>query len=194
MIAPNRYLTISGEQLFLTEPIEQRGVRVPIDFFFRSLADDQQQRAIGVILSGAGTDGMLGAREIKAAGGMVIVQNPDSAQYDSMPRSAIGTGVVDRVLAIDKMPEVLIRYVQHRYVGGDGVEATTQSIEAFDHLKSILTLLQARLKCDFSGYKKGTVTRRIERRMGLHHIAEMERYVELLRGDPNEIPASTRIC
>ena len=93
-------------------------MRVPIDFFFRSLADDQQQRAIGIILSGTGSDGTLGIREIKAGGGMVMVQTPETAQYDGMPRSAIATGVVDYVLPVEKMPDMLIRYVQHWYVNG----------------------------------------------------------------------------
>ncbi len=190
VIAPNRYLTISGETLHLTEPVDSHAVRVPIDFFFRSLADEQQQRAIGVILSGAGADGALGAREIKAAGGMVMAQQPDTAQYDSMPRSAIDTGVVDHVLPISKMPDVLVRYVQHWYVNGSGAreeEATTTA--APDDLQTILSLLRARLKYDFSGYKKGTLTRRIQRRMGLHHVVDLERYVEMLRNDRDELAA-----
>ncbi len=163
---------------------------MPIDFFFRSLADEQQQRAIGVILTGAGCGRSAGAREIKAAGGMVIAQRPDTAQYDSMPSSAIDTGVVDHVLAIDKMPDVLIRYVQHWYViGGNMTEEEAGSVAPPNHLQTILSLLRARVKYDFSGYKKGTLSRRIQRRMGLNHIVDMERYVEKLRDDPNEVTA-----
>ncbi|MGH8576583.1 MAG: chemotaxis protein CheB [Gammaproteobacteria bacterium] len=107
VIPPNAYLTISGETLHLSEPAERRGLRVPVDFFFRSLADDQQERAIGIILSGSGTDGSLGVREIKAAGGMVMVQAPETTAFDGMAHSAIGTGTVDYVTRIEDMPQVL---------------------------------------------------------------------------------------
>lgn len=118
MIPPNKYLTISGQTLHLTEQVQRRGIRVPIDFFFHSLADELQQRAIGIILSGTGGDGTLGVREIKAAGGMVMVQTPESAEFDGMPCSAIKTGVADYVLPVDEMPEVLIRFVPHPCVDG----------------------------------------------------------------------------
>ena len=188
VIPPNRYLTISGQRLHLTEPIERRGVRVPIDFFFRSLANEQQERAIGIILSGTGTDGTLGVREIKAAGGMVMVQTPETAQFDGMPSSAIGTGVVDYVLPIEKMPAALIRYVRHWYVNG-AVSPPPVDETAPDHLVTIVDLLRARLKCDFSCYKKGTLTRRVQRRMGLKHIEDIGEYVELLRRQKTEVDA-----
>ncbi|MGH8515080.1 MAG: chemotaxis protein CheB, partial [Gammaproteobacteria bacterium] len=116
VIPPNAYLTISGETLHLSEPAERRGLRVPVDFFFRSLADDQQERAIGIILSGSGTDGTFGVREIKAAGGMVMVQSPETTAFDGMPRSAINTGMVDYVATVENMPQVLVGYVRHWYV------------------------------------------------------------------------------
>jgi two-component system CheB/CheR fusion protein len=188
VIPPNKYLTISGQTLQLTEPVQRRGVRVPIDFFFRSLADDQQERAIGIILSGTGSDGTLGAREIKAAGGMVMVQDPDSAQYDGMPRSAIAAGVADYVLPVEKMPEMLVGYVQHWYVHG-AVASPPVAEKAPDDLATILGLLRARVKYDFSCYKKGTLTRRIQRRMGLQHIAEMGEYLARLRQDKEEVTA-----
>ena len=100
-------------RLHLIEPIERRGMRMPIDIFFRSLAEDQQERAIGIILSGTGTEGTLGLKAIKASGGMTIAQDPDSAQYDGMPRSAIAAGVVDQVLPVEGMPAVLLDYVRY---------------------------------------------------------------------------------
>ncbi len=188
VIPPNKYLTISGQTLHLTDPVERRGVRVPIDFFFRSLADDQQERAIGIILSGTGTDGTLGAREIKAAGGMVMAQAPEFAQYDGMPRSVIASGAVDYVLPVEKMSEVLGRYARHWYVNGAPVPAPVAE-KAPDHLTTITGLLRARLKFDFSSYKKGTLTRRIQRRMGLNHVQDVGDYVEMLRQDRDEVTA-----
>jgi two-component system, chemotaxis family, CheB/CheR fusion protein len=188
VIPPNKYLTISGRALHLTEPLERRGVRMPIDFFFRSLADDQQERAIGVILTGSGTDGALGVREIKANGGMVIVQTPDSAQFDSMPRSAVATGMVDHVVPIERMAEVLLGYVRHWYVNG-GAARSHPEPKAPDHLNTVLALLRSRVKYDFSGYKKGTLTRRIQRRLGLNDIDDMASYVALLRDNQDELNA-----
>jgi PAS domain S-box-containing protein len=188
VIPPNRYLTISAQTLHLTEPIERRGLRVPIDFFFRSLAEEQHERAIGIILSGTGTDGTLGVREIKAAGGMVMVQRPETTQFDGMLRSAVGSGVVDYVLPIEEMPQVLIRYIQHWYVNGECAPSLATET-APDHLKTIVGLLRTRMKYDFSCYKKGTLTRRVQRRMGLSHIEGMSEYVQLLRQKEEEITA-----
>jgi two-component system CheB/CheR fusion protein len=186
VIPPNAYITISGERLHLTVPVEHRGLRVPIDFFFRSLADDQQERAIGILLSGTGTDGTLGVREIKAAGGMIMVQSPETAQYDGMLRSAIGTGVVDFVLPIGRMPETLLRYVRHGYLNSAPVEPPP---ERSDHMNAIIGLVRLRTRFDFSGYKKGTLSRRVQRRMGLNHIEDMDAYVEYLRQNKEEVVA-----
>ena len=101
--------------LQLLEPSAPRGQRLPIDFFFRSLALDQHERAIGIVLSGTGSDGMLGVRAIKGEGGMVMVQNPESTEYDGMPRSAIGTGLVDYELPPAEMPGQLISYTAHAF-------------------------------------------------------------------------------
>ncbi|NNE01365.1 MAG: hypothetical protein HKN47_28965, partial [Pirellulaceae bacterium] len=194
VIPPNCYLVIRNEKLYLTEPIQRRGVRVPIDYFLRSLADDQQDRAIGIILSGTGSDGTIGVREIKAVGGMVMVQAPQSAQFDGMPRSAIAAGAVDFVLPIEQIPETLVRYVNHWYINGasatdPGPESESRPVantEA-DDLTRIVGILRARQKCDFSGYKKGTLIRRIERRMGLLHIHTMGEYIQVLRDDRDEV-------
>ena len=98
VIPPNQYLGIRDGVLFLAEPVKQDGIRMPIDFFFRSLAEDRQQRAIGILFSGAGSDGTLGVRAIRGGGGLVVAQDPQTAQFDTMPRSAIATGLVDYVL------------------------------------------------------------------------------------------------
>jgi two-component system CheB/CheR fusion protein len=187
VIPPNRYIGIHDGILRLTQPVEPRGLRLPIDFFLRTLAEDQQEHAIAVILSGTGTDGTLGVREIKAANGMVMVQDPTSAAHEGMSRSAISTGVVDYVLPVPGMAEALLRYAQHWYV--NGVAAPPPIDERPDYLHTIIGILRARTKYDFSGYRKGTLTRRIQRRMGLSHIPDPTEYVEFLRQHPDEITA-----
>ena len=118
VIPPDEYITISDEVLHLTAPSERRGRRIPIDFFFQSLAEDRREKAIGIILSGTGTEGAHGLKAIKANGGLAVAQDPESAPFDGMPRSAIATGLVDYVLPVERMPEILLRFVQHPYVRG----------------------------------------------------------------------------
>lgn len=118
VIPPNRYLAVSGRALRLSDPAAPRGHQTAIDHFLQSLGDELQERAIGIILSGTGSHGTPGLQAIKAAGGMTMVQDPDTAEYDSMPQSAIGSGDVDYVLPVEAMPAALIKYIQHAYVNG----------------------------------------------------------------------------
>lgn len=186
MIPPNKSLAIQKGVLQLTDPIMRRGMRMPIDFFFRSLADDQRERAICIVLSGTGTDGTLGLQAIKGHGGMAMVQASETAQYDGMPRSAISTGLVDYVLNVAQMPEVLMKYVRHAYINA-GVQCQDLTEKSADHLQTVLGLLRARTRHDFRGYKKGTLMRRIERRMGLNQIDELSEYVPLLQQHHGEL-------
>jgi two-component system, chemotaxis family, CheB/CheR fusion protein len=186
VIPPNKYLSISRGVLRLTPPaVERHAVRMPIDFFFRSLAEDQQGRAIGILLSGTGTDGTLGLKEIKMVGGMTIAQDPRSVQHGGMPQSAIANGAVDYVLPVEKMPETLLKYAQHPYVSVDRLEPAVET--SADDLTRILALIRARLRFDFTVYKKGTLLRRVHRRMGLRHVEGMVEYLRLLRGDADEL-------
>jgi two-component system CheB/CheR fusion protein len=186
VIPPNKYLSISKGILRLTPPqVERRAMRMPIDFFFRSLAEDQQERGIGILLSGTGTDGTLGLKEIKMVGGMAIAQDPRTIQHGGMPQSAIANDAVDHVLPVGKMPETLLKYAQHPYLAVGEATADTGA----DDLTRILALVRARLRFDFSGYKKGTLLRRVRRRMGLRHVEGMLDYLRLLRGDPDELKA-----
>jgi two-component system CheB/CheR fusion protein len=185
VIPPNHYLALSGDKLRLSEPPEHRGMRLAVDFFFRSLAHDRHERAIGVLLSGTGSDGTNGVREIKAAGGMVMVQEPETTEWEGMPRSAIATGVVDYVLPVEQMPKVLNRYVRHWYVKGAPPAPATE--KAPDHLTTIIGILRSRANYDFGGYKHGTLIRRIQRRMGLNHIPNMKEYIEYLRQSQGEV-------
>jgi len=187
VIPPNKYLSVRERTLRLSAPTAPRSLRMAIDFFMYSLAEDQQENAIGIILSGTGTDGTLGLKEIKAAGGMTMVQDPQSVQHDGMPCSAIATGSTDYVLPAEQMADALLRYVQHAVVTATSVEASPEG--ASDALASAVALLHARTKFDFSGYKTGTLRRRIQRRMSLKHLGQMPKYVELLRSDPAEVTA-----
>lgn len=188
VIPPNFFLSISSGLLQLSEPPKERGFRTSIDFFLRSLAQDQGERSIGIVLSGTGSHGALGVREIKLAGGMVIAQQPDTAEYDQMPQSAIDTGVVDCVLAPGEMPAALVQYVQQPYLSSASNLATVPEQSA-DQLNQVLTLLQSRTKYDFRPYRKPMVLRRIQRRMGLSHIDSMVNYLELLEQRPEEVTA-----
>jgi two-component system, chemotaxis family, CheB/CheR fusion protein len=181
-IPPNKFISIDEGVLHLSEPIKRDGLRLPIDFFFRSLAHDRGADAIAVLLSGGGSDGTLGIREIRGAGGLVIVQNPETAQFDSMIESAIATGQVDFVLPVQEIPAKLFQYVR-QVSEHDG--ATPQTIS--DGIEAILELLVNETKSDFRCYKKTTVQRRIERRMGVNRIQDISAYHTFLRENPAEM-------
>ena len=187
VIPPNQYMTIRDGVLSLTELAKHPGLRTPIDFFFRSLAEDRQEQAICIIFSGAGSDGTLGVRAVRGAGGLAIVQDPETAQFGDMPRSAIATGLVDFVLSPDQMPEALLNYLRHPYVKGEEPASVLEAEGKHGGLQDILLLMQAQKGSDFRYYKKGTILRRIERRMGLHRIQDMAHYYELLRQNTNEV-------
>ena len=181
-IPPNKYLSLADGVLRLSEPIKRNGLRLPIDFFFRSLAQDRGADAIAVLLSGGGSDGTLGIREIRGAGGLVIVQNPETAQFDSMIESAIATGLVDYVLPVQEIPAKLLQYVRQV---SEHAGATPQTIS--DSIDAILELLVNETQSDFRCYKKTTVRRRIERRMGVNRIRDISAYHHFLRENPAEL-------
>ncbi len=162
-------MAVLNGTLQLLEPAAPRGLRLPIDFFFRSLAQDRHERAICIVLSGTGSDGTLGARAVKGAGGMVMAQAPESTEYDGMPRSVIATGLVDYVLPPAEMPAPLIAFAARRF-GKAPLRPRRRRPRAEGGLKKILVLLRAQTGHDFSQYKQSTVLRRIERRMAVHQI------------------------
>jgi two-component system, chemotaxis family, CheB/CheR fusion protein len=184
VIPPNKDMSILHGVLYLYPPAAPRGLRLPIDFFFRSLADDLQEHSVGVVLSGMGSDGTLGLRAIKEKAGAAFVQEPTSAQFDGMPRSAIDAGLADVVAAVEDLPGKIIAYLHHTLL-------LTQSNLSFDGinqsaLDKILILLQIQTKHDFSRYKKSTIYRRVERRMSLHKIDRIAKYVHFLQENPHE--------
>ena len=186
VIPPNRDMAILHGTLQLIEPNVPRGLRLPIDYFLRSLAEDQGERAIGIILSGAGTDGTLGLRAIKGEMGMAMVQDPNSAKYNSMPSSAIETGLMDYILPPEEMPKQLIRYVKHVTLGAIP-KITPIEGKIPDTLQKIFILLRTHTGHDFSLYKKNTIFRRIERRMNVHQIDKATKYVRYLQENPDEV-------
>ncbi|MFO7966331.1 MAG: CheR family methyltransferase [Archaeoglobaceae archaeon] len=186
IIPPNRNITLRNGKLHLTESDRKRGLWMPIDHFFRSLAEDKERQAICIIFSGTGTDGTLGLKEIKGAGGMAMAQDPKSADYDGMPRSAINTGMIDYVLSPEKMPEQLISYVDHAF---GKIAPSIVKEEAIDptNIDEIFNLLYNRTGHDFSHYKRKTILRRIGRRMALNSIEKIDRYVHYLQKNHLEI-------
>jgi two-component system, chemotaxis family, CheB/CheR fusion protein len=191
IIPPNRDMAFLNGTLHLLEPAAPRGQRLPIDFFFRSLAQDQRERAIGIVLSGTGSDGTLGVRAIKGEGGMVMAQNPASTEYDGMPRSAIATGLVDYELPPAEMPVQLMAYVSHAF-GNPPRTAPVPPPRAENALKKIFILLRAQTGHDFSQYKPSTLLRRIERRMAVHQLETMDEYVKYLQQTPKDVEALFR--
>jgi chemotaxis methyl-accepting protein methylase len=188
VIPPNWDLSILHDTLYLLEPVAARGLRLPVDSFFRALAADRKDNAICVILSGMGSDGALGLRAIKEQGGLVVAQDPASAKFSGMPQSAIDTGQVDIVAAAAELPLRINDFLRHapRAVAGAAPAAaeTPAQKSAFD---KICIVLRERTGNDFSHYKKSTVYRRVERRMGLHQIDRIAHYVQYLRENPQEV-------
>ena len=190
IIPPNKDMTIAGGALRLTGPVERSSWQTSIDLFLRSLADDQLEKAIAIILSGTGSHGTLGLKAVKAAGGMALVQDPKTAGYPSMPESASATGLADYVLPVEQLPESLVKYVRHFHAHGGRVVAAVEEMP--DQLNQILALLRARTKFDFVGYRKKTLARRLERRMGLTHFADVADYLAYLHDHPEKVTQLAR--
>jgi len=185
VIPPNKDMSILHGVLHLLEPASPRGLRLPIDFFLRSLAQDQQEHSVGVILSGMGSDGTLGLRAIKEKGGLVLVQDPATAKFDGMPRSAIDSGLADIVAPVDELPGRIVAYLKRTplvHVPEQKLEDKTQSA-----LEKAIILLRTHTGHDFSLYKQNTFNRRIERRMGIHQIGKIGDYVRYLRENSQEL-------
>ena len=186
VIPPNKDMSILRRVLHLIEPAAPRGLRLPIDFFFHSLADDLEERSIGVILSGMGSDGTLGLKAIKGKAGVAFVQDPATAKFDGMPRSAIDAGLADIVAPAEALPGRIIGYLRHvpLMTRQPGLAEEDKAHSAFE---KVVILLRAQTGHDFSLYKKSTVYRRIERRMGIHQIGRIADYVRYLRENQQEL-------
>lgn len=185
VIPPNRELRVADGVLQLSEPTNTRGLRLPINVLFSSLASAYNDQAIAVVLSGMGTDGTLGLQAIKTTGGLTAAQEPESAQFDAMPKSAIAAGCVDIVTSAEALPRRILDYI-HRIVtpqtgcGGDW----TKSMKS---IEPIIRLLQQGTRHDFSLYKPSTLHRRIDRRMAIHGFTELAEYTHYLEHNSQEV-------
>jgi two-component system CheB/CheR fusion protein len=184
VIPPNRSLSILNGALHLFEPIELRGLRLPVDIFFKSLADDLLDKSIGIILSGMGSDGSLGLKSIKEKNGVVLVQDPTTAKFDGMPRSAIEAVNPDIIAKAEELPVKLINLL--KFVPSVKTETEIDS-KTKSNLDKIIILLREQTGHDFSLYKKNTLFRRIERRKGVHQIDKIQNYVRFLQENPQEL-------
>ena len=185
IIPPNKDMGLLNGKLQLMEPLEPHGLRMPINYFFTSLAQDQEDKSIGIILSGFGSDGSIGLKAIKANGGICIAQDPTTAGSDGMPNSAINTGYVDIVLAPEEMGEKLLSYKKSS--SKIIKKILTPEDETVQALMKIFILIRNRTGHDFSQYKKSTIYRRVGRRMNIHQIEEMPQYLRYLQKNPHEM-------
>ena len=183
---PNKFVTLERGVLRLSEPLRSaKGIQLSIDHFFNSLAEDRQERAVCVILSGTASDGSLGLKAVKAAGGLVFAQSPEDAKYAGMPAAAIATQMVDFVLPVDQMPSKIIDVITHPYVRlAEGLSENGDDENR--HLNQVFSLLRQKTKHDFSNYKPTTLNRRIARRMAVHQVRRLSDYVRVLKADAAE--------
>jgi two-component system, chemotaxis family, CheB/CheR fusion protein len=187
VIAPDKDLTVRKATLHLTEPAESRGHRHPVDVLFRSLAAEHGERAIAIVLSGTGNNGTDGLKEVSAAGGLILVQDPPTAKFDGMPRSAISAGMADHIVAPEAMPEILVRYIGQEYIA-DPQHGETATSGAQPVIDQILTSLFTRTGNDFRNYRRSTIQRRIQRRLSLKNMDTLEAYKQDLRTNADEAP------
>lgn len=186
LIPPKARMTVSGDRLFLSEKGTGPAPDLPIDIFFRSLAEDAGQRAIAIVLSGTGSDGSRGIVAVHEAGGLVLVQDIESAQFDGMPRSSLATGVVDYELIPDEMPQLIMDYLEDPEAIKLKKMLPTRRGDPSAY-SEVFYLLKQRFNLDFSKYRSTTVGRRIERRMSFRNIQSIHDYVHLLVGDSEEL-------
>ncbi len=185
LIPPRKQLTIFHGRLILSDMDHSRGINLPIDIFLRSLADDQGDKAVAIILSGTGSDGVRGIRAIKEAGGMIMVQSEESAKFDGMPRAAIATGLADVILPPEEMPARLLSFTNSTFTVPASLPRALLSDE--DGLTRIFALLREQTSVDFTFYKPSTIVRRIERRMTVNQLNDLREYVRMLENRPGEI-------
>lgn len=188
VISPARQLSLADGHVTPGEPAQPAGHRAAIDLFFRTLAEARGPNAVAVVLSGAGSDGALGITRVKEEGGITLAQDPDEAEYDSMPRSAIATGQVDLVLPVTLMPAQIVGYFQQAETIRLPSETPERDADN-DALRELFVLLRVRTGHDFVNYKRATILRRIARRLQVTGRADLPAYLQLLREQPAEIQA-----
>jgi len=187
VIRPGHVLTLREGHLHLHEPLGKPGHLHPVDEFFYSLAEEQRERAICIVMSGMDSNGSNGAQAVKAVGGLCIAQEPTSAKFPSMPKHLIERDLADFILKPGEMAAVLCHYRDHPYVNASA--SRNLQPDAYPSINDVLSLLRLRCRHDFSGYKKTTLLRRVERRMSLRRIVAIEDYVKEVRQNPIEMTA-----
>lgn len=190
LIPPKKNLTLFHGEILLNEPAPRGMVNLPVDLFFRSLAEDQGEKAVGIILSGTGSDGTRGVRAVKEHGGLVMVQDEASAKFDGMPKAAASTGVADFRLPPDEMPDQLLACLRHPYVSR--TDRNQEVISEETGLTRLFSMLRSNTKVDFTFYKQSTILRRIERRIAVTQMADLDAYLEYLSRVPSELDALYR--
>jgi len=184
IIPPNNLVLLDKEKLILKKPKNQQRVNLPIDFFFRSLKDNKAERAVALVLSGTGSDGSLGIKEVKEAGGLTIVQQPDTADYNGMPRSAIETGLIDFIIPVEEMPQVILSYVENGFQENKIIKRDNTSESLINQIFKIITQQTGH---DFTNYKRNSVYRRIERRLTVKKTDNLKDYLQILKKDSSEV-------
>lgn len=185
LIPAKKNMTVFDKTLHLSDIDQKKGLNLPIDIFFRSMALDFEKNSIGIVLSGTGSDGALGIRAIKEHGGTVFVQDNLSAKFDGMPKSSIATGMVDFILSPEEMPAAILHYIKHPYISKP--DQITKSPSDENVLLKILKTIRERIGVDFTFYKPTTITRRLEKRLAINQIDNLNQYLELLDYAPREI-------
>lgn len=187
LIPPKKNMMVAEGELLLSDKMPDAGLNLPIDIFFRSLSEDQQHKAIGIILSGTGSDGSRGIKALKEAGALVIAQDPVSAKFDGMPNSAINTGIIDLTLRPEEMGAKLESYIHHPLVSGDSDPIKQSMTGNEDIMGEVFSVLKMKSEIDFAKYKPSTVARRIERRMTIKQVTSLQEYLTLLFKEPYEV-------
>jgi two-component system, chemotaxis family, CheB/CheR fusion protein len=187
IIPPNKDMALHNSRLLLLNQEKKRGIRMPIDYFFQSLAEDQGRNAAAIVFSGMGSDGETGVRMVKERLGLVMVQDPRTCSFGSMPESAIGTNLVDYILPPEEMPLKLIQYMRHPILSEEPPGRAGHQSKNANAVQKIIMMLRSQTGHDFTQYKKSTVVRRIERRIAYHQLADFQAYVNFLRENPQEL-------
>ncbi|GGI28701.1 chemotaxis protein CheB [Pedobacter mendelii] len=185
LIPSSKFMTVEDGRLLLSDKADQSRPYMTIDYFFASLAKERGDKAIGIILSGTGNDGSKGILNIKEAGGIVLVQDPDTASFNGMPMAALATGCSDLILSPQAMPQVIEDYVKDGMLEllADGRPDVISEAE----LSKIFDLIKGNLPLDFSDYKRPTIIRRIKRRMVEHNFSKIDLYLDFLKSHANEV-------
>jgi Chemotaxis response regulator containing a CheY-like receiver domain and a methylesterase domain len=190
VIPPNRGLEITDGHLETVPMPDHTERRAPVDLFFRTLAESRGSRAVSIVLTGTGPNGSMGIKRVKEMGGIVVVQDPDEAEYQDMPRNSIATGLVDYILPVAEIPKKISEYKER--LAATQVQAGTEESRADESentLSELFVLMRTNTGHDFSNYKRATVLRRIERRMNVHGKRTLAEYLKFLQSDPTETHA-----